>query len=118
MTIGKRKPASSASLLQGTLDLLLLQLVAVRPDHGLGLSRRLARATESVFEVGPGSLFPALHRLEERGWLASRWGESENHRRARFYELTRSGRRQLERERNAWERVAGAIGAALSLAES
>ena len=100
-------------LLQGTLDLLILKSVALGQNHGLGISRRIAQITQDTFDVKPGSLFPALHRLEERGWLASAWGESETNRRAKYYRLTRAGQRQLEAEVRAWQRTALAIGRAI-----
>jgi len=100
-------------LLQGTLDLLILKALALEPLHGLGVSRRVEQITRGAYVVGPGSLFPALHRLEERGWLVSSWGESENNRRAKYYELTKAGRRQLAAETEEWTRVAGAMRAAL-----
>ncbi|HKE17875.1 MAG TPA: PadR family transcriptional regulator [Kofleriaceae bacterium] len=102
-----------ADLLRGTLDLLILKSLDPGPRHGLGVSRRIAQITGDTFEVKPGSLFPALHRLEGRGWLASEWGESENRRRARYYRLTARGRRQLRLEAEQWERIALAIGWAL-----
>jgi transcriptional regulator len=100
-------------LLQGTLDLLILKALALRELHGLGVSRRVEQMTRGAYLVQPGSLFPALHRLEEKGWLASSWGESENNRRAKFYTLTAAGRKQLQREAAEWRRVAGAMSAAL-----
>lgn len=100
-------------LLQGTLDLLILKTLALGPLHGLGVSRRLEQITQGAFQVKPGSLFPALHRLEEAGWLASSWGESENRRRARYYRLTEAGRRQLEAEARDWRRISLAIASAL-----
>ena len=100
-------------LLQGTLDLLILKALSLQPLHGLGVSRRVEQITRGAYIVRPGSLFPALHRLEEKGWLASSWGESENNRRAKYYELTKTGRRQLEAEAEEWTRVAGAMRAAL-----
>lgn len=103
-----------AGLLQGTLDLLILKALALEPSHGLGVSRRVAQITRGTYEVGPGSLFPALHRLEEKGWLASEWGESENNRRAKYYKLTKAGLRQLEAEVREWKRVSGAIESALA----
>jgi transcriptional regulator len=105
--------AARTDLLQGTLDLLVLKALALQPNHGLGLARRVEQITRGAFQVKPGSLFPALHRLEERGWLESEWGESENHRRAKFYRLTRAGKRQLNTEQENWERIALAIGRAL-----
>lgn len=100
-------------LLQGTLDLLILKALALGPNHGLGIARRVQQLTNGTFEVGPGSLFPALHRLEEKGWLASDWGESENNRRAKYYRLTPAGRRQLKIEAEQWNRIALAIARAL-----
>jgi PadR family transcriptional regulator PadR len=100
-------------LLQGTLDLLILKALSLQPLHGLGVSRRVEQITRGAFIVGPGSLFPALHRLEEQGWLVSSWGDSENNRRAKFYELTKAGRKQLAAETEEWSRVAGAMRAAL-----
>ncbi len=100
-------------LLQGTLDLLILKALSLQPLHGLGAARRIEAITNGTFKVTPGSLFPALHRLEERGWLVSSWGESENHRRAKYYRLTAAGRRQLAVESADWTRVAAAMRAAL-----
>jgi transcriptional regulator len=107
-------PESVATpLLQGTLDLLILKALGLQPLHGLGVARRVEQLTAGAFQVKPGSLFPALHRMEEAGWLEATWGESENNRRAKFYRLTRAGRRQFERETADWNRVAGAIATAL-----
>lgn len=103
----------SADLLQGTLDLLVLKALSLQPLHGLGVSNRINQISKGTFDVKPGSLFPALHRMEEAGWLKSEWGESENKRRAKFYSLTRAGRRQLEVETSDWERISTAIGSAL-----
>lgn len=100
-------------LLQGTLDLLVLKALALGPLHGLGVSDRIAQITRGTFRVKPGSLFPALHRMEQAGWLESSWGESENKRRAKFYRLTKSGRRQLEAETEDWQRISLAIASAL-----
>src|SRR5215475_10235079 len=100
-------------LLQGTLDMLILQALSLGPNHGLGVSRRVQQITKGTFEVGAGSLFPALHRLEEQGWLASEWGESENNRRAKFYRLTAAGRKQLQTETENWQRISLAITHAL-----
>lgn len=102
-----------ADLLQGTLDLLVLKSLATGPLHGLGVSSRIEQITKGTFQVKPGSLFPALYRMEELGWLESEWGESENNRRAKYYKLTRSGRRQLETETESWQRVALAMSNAL-----
>jgi PadR family transcriptional regulator len=101
------------ALLQGTLDLLILKAIGADEFHGLGISRRIEQITHGAFRVKPGSLFPALHRLEDAGWLASAWGESENNRRARFYRLTKAGHRQLGEETAQWNRVALAIASAL-----
>jgi PadR family transcriptional regulator len=98
---------------RGTLEMLVLKALAAGPLHGLGVSRRIAQMTRGAFAVGPGSLFPALHRMEEAGWLASSWSESENRRRARFYTLTRAGRRRLQHESERWGRVSLAIARAL-----
>jgi transcriptional regulator len=102
-----------ATLLQGTLDLLILKALAAGELHGLGVSRRIEQITGGTFSVQPGSLFPALHRLEEAGWLTSAWEASENNRRAKYYKLTRTGRKQLDQERAEWQRIAMAIGRAL-----
>jgi PadR family transcriptional regulator PadR len=100
---------SKMDLLQGTLDLLILRALTLRPDHGVGITRRILQITKGTFDVKPGSLFPALHRLEEKGWLASEWGESENRRRAKYYSLTAAGRRQIDTELANWQRVSAAI---------
>jgi PadR family transcriptional regulator PadR len=102
-----------ASLLQGTLDLLILKALAPGELHGLGVSRRIEQVTGGTFVVQPGSLFPALHRLEEAGWLTSTWQPSENNRRAKYYTLTRAGRKQLGEETAQWNRIALAIAKAL-----
>ena len=104
---------TKTDLLRGTLDLLILRTLSTGEQHGLGIARRISQITQGAFEVRPGSLFPALHRLEERGWLASSWGESENNRRARYYQLTAAGRRQLRAETENWGRVSLAIARAL-----
>ena len=101
------------NLLQGTLDLLILKALAAGELHGLGVSRRIEQMTRGTFLVRPGSLFPALHRMEEAGWLRSFWGESENNRRAKFYRLTKSGQNQLETEKDEWNRIALAMSHAL-----
>jgi PadR family transcriptional regulator, regulatory protein PadR len=105
--------AKEAELLQGTLDVLILKALTLQELHGLGVSRRIEQITQGTFRVKPGSLFPALHRLEEAGWLESTWGESDNKRRAKFYRLTSAGRRQLKVETANWERIALAMSAAL-----
>jgi len=102
-----------ASLLQGTLDLLILKALSTGELHGLGVSRRIEQMTAGTFSVQPGSLFPALHRLEEAGWLDSQWESSENNRRAKYYTLTKAGRRQLGEATEQWNRVALAMAKAL-----
>jgi PadR family transcriptional regulator PadR len=106
-------PPDRASLLQGTLDLLILKALSSGELHGLGVSRRIEQITGGTFVVQPGSLFPALHRLEESGWLSSTWEASENNRRAKYYKLTRSGRKQLGEATEQWNRVALAMAKAL-----
>jgi transcriptional regulator len=103
----------STPLLLGTLDLLILKALSLEPLHGLGVSRRIEQMTNGAYTVGPGSLFPALHRLEENGWLAGSEGESENRRKAKFYRLTAAGRRQLAAETDEWNRVVGVMRGAL-----
>ena len=101
------------NLLQGTLDLLILKTLVLQELHGLGISHRIAQITNDTFQVKPGSLFPALHRMEESGWLESYWGESENNRRAKYYRLTAAGRAQLAAETNEWQRISIAMASAL-----
>jgi PadR family transcriptional regulator PadR len=105
--------AEPTTLLQGTLDLLILKSLAVGEMHGLGVSRRIQQITGGTFVVKPGSLFPALHRMEEGGWISAFWGESENNRRAKYYRLTKAGRKQLGVETKRWDRISWAIGQAL-----
>lgn len=102
-------PSQSSELLQGTLDLLILKSLALQPMHGWGISQRIQQVSKGVLEVGQGSLYPALHRLEAKGWISSEWGASDSNRRARFYSLTRAGRKQLQAELASWERISGAI---------
>lgn len=104
---------ASTNLLQGTLDLLILKVLTLEPLHGLGISRRIAQVTGGTFEVKPGSLFPALHRMEEAGWLAAAWGQSENGRKAKFYTLTARGKKQLKQEASEWGRISAAMTSAL-----
>jgi PadR family transcriptional regulator, regulatory protein PadR len=101
------------TLLQGTLDLLILKSLVAAEMHGLGISRRIQLITGGTFVVKPGSLFPALHRMEEEGWISSYWGDSENNRRAKFYRLTKPGRKQLAAETKRWGRISLAIAQAL-----
>ena len=100
---------SKSDLLQGTLDLLVLKTLELEPMHGWGISQRIQQVSQDVLQVNQGSLYPALCRLEEQGWIESRWGASENNRQAKFYELTRLGRKQLSRETEDWERMSGAV---------
>jgi transcriptional regulator len=107
-------PPFQTDLLQGTLDLLILKSLALEELHGMGISRRIMQITNGTFEVKAGSLFPALHRMEEAGWLTSFWDESETNRRAKFYRLTKTGRKQLQTESERWERISLAMASALS----
>ena len=102
-------PLEKADLLQGTLDLLILKVVALGPVHGYGISQRIRQISDAVLQVQQGSLYPALHRLEKRGWLAADWGESENGRQAKFYRLSAAGRRQLATEEETWNRLSKAV---------
>jgi PadR family transcriptional regulator len=104
---------SKMEILQGTLDMLILNAVKLGPHHGLGVSRRIHQITYGTFDVRPGSLFPALHRLEDKGWLQSKWGDSENNRRAKYYQLTAAGKRRLQTESKSWERISLVIRRAL-----
>jgi transcriptional regulator len=101
------------TLLQGTLDLLILKSLVAGEMHGLGVSRRIQQITGGTFIVKPGSLFPALHRMEEEGWISAFWGDSENNRRAKYYHLSKAGRKQLEAETKRWGRISWAIAQAL-----
>jgi PadR family transcriptional regulator, regulatory protein PadR len=103
-------------LLQGTLDLLILRIIAFEPKHGWAIAQRIQQISKDVLQVQQGSLYPALHRLERQGLIAASWGASENNRRARFYRLTRAGRKRLEEERASWERLSTAISAILETA--
>jgi PadR family transcriptional regulator PadR len=104
-------------LVQGTLDLLVLKILALQPLHGWALSQRLKQVSGDVLQVSDGSLYPALHKLEHQGWIQSEWKPTENNRRAKFYSLTRLGRRHLEREAANWERIASAISSVVRLTE-
>ena len=99
----------SIDLLQGTLDMLILKTLALESMHGWGIAQRIQQISQDVLVVNQGSLYPALIRLEEQGWISSEWGTSENNRRAKFYSLTRVGRRQLEKEREDWDRLSAAV---------
>lgn len=100
---------------QGTLDLLILKAVSLAPLHGWAISERIADVSHAALQVPQGSLYPALHRLERRGWIAAQWGVSDNNRRAKYYELTRSGRRQLEEEADDWRRLTAAVALVLDM---
>jgi PadR family transcriptional regulator PadR len=107
-----------SDLVQGTLDLLLLKILALEPLHGWAVSQRLTQISGDVLQVSDGSLYPALHKLEQEGWIKSEWKPSENNRRAKFYSLTRLGRRQLEKEAANWTRLSSAISHVLQLREA
>ena len=100
---------SKADLLQGTLDLLILKTLALEPMHGWGISLRIQQISKDVLQVQQGSLYPALHRLEQKGWIDAEWGDSDNNRKAKYYRLSRSGRNQLELETSNWERLSAAV---------
>ena len=104
----------STDLLQGTLDLLILKTLVLEPMHGWGVAQRIQQVSKEVLQIGQGSLYPALHRLEYKGWIQSDWGNSENNRRAKFYSLTRRGKEQLEAELESWERLSTAVGLVLA----
>jgi PadR family transcriptional regulator PadR len=103
----------STDLLQGTLDLLILRTLALEPMHGWGIALRIQQLSREVLQVGQGSLYPALHRLEYKGWIRADWGTSDNNRRARYYALTRAGKKQLDAELATWDRLSTAVGLVL-----
>jgi PadR family transcriptional regulator PadR len=107
-------PVTKAELLQGTLDLLILKTLAAGAMHGYAIAQRIQQRSEDVLVVEEGSLYPCLYRMEEKGWISAEWGKSENNRRAKYYELTRAGRKQLEEETATWERVHRAISLVLA----
>ena len=109
--------SAKSDLLQGTLDLLILKIVALGPIHGYGIAQRIRQISKDVLQVQQGSLYPALHRLEKRGWLRAEWGEAETGREAKFYALTRAGRTQLQAEEANWGRLSAAVGMILRTAE-
>jgi PadR family transcriptional regulator PadR len=109
--------SDKSDLLQGTLDMLVLKIVALEPAHGYGIAQRIQQISRDVLQVQQGSLYPALHRLEKRGWLAAEWRESETGREAKFYSLTRLGRKQLDAETANWARLAGAVALILKTVE-
>jgi len=117
-TVDRGGPAlgdKQTELLQGTLDMLILKTLALGALHGVAVAARIEQVTQGTFQVGPGSLFPALHRMEEKGWLKASWGESETKRNAKFYELTKPGRRQLETEKERWKTISVAVTRALEI---
>ena len=114
--IDKPDKTDKSDLLQGTLDMLILKIVALGPVHGYGISLRIRQISRDVLQVQQGSLYPALHRLEKRGWLLAEWGESENGREAKFYRLSAKGKKQLSEEEASWRRLAEAIGLVLETA--
>jgi PadR family transcriptional regulator PadR len=107
-----------SDLVQGTLDLLILKILALEPLHGWAIGQRLRQVSDNILQVSDGSLYPALHKLEHEGWITSEWKPSENNRRAKFYSLTRSGRRQLEREAESWARLSTAISHVVRIEEA
>jgi PadR family transcriptional regulator, regulatory protein PadR len=110
-------PIEKSDLLQGTLDLLILKVVALGPIHGYGISQRIRQISKEVLQVQQGSLYPALHRLEKRGWLEADWGQSDNGREAKFYKLSSKGRKQLASEESSWHRLSAAVAQILQTAE-
>jgi PadR family transcriptional regulator, regulatory protein PadR len=104
----------ATDLLKGTLDLLILRTLTLERNHGLGIARRIDQMTNGTFDVKPGSLFPALHRLEEQGWVVGEWGESETRRRAKYYTLTKTGRKRVDSETANWNRIAQAMARAIA----
>jgi transcriptional regulator len=110
-------PTEKTDLLQGTLDMLILKIVALGPVHGYGISQRIRQISKEVLNVQQGSLYPALHRLEKRGWLSAEWGDSENGREAKFYKLSAKGRRQLAQEEASWNRLSEAVELILGAAQ-
>lgn len=109
-------PEQRTDLLRGTLDLLILKAISLEPMHGVGISQRITQITKGAFRVSFGSLFPSLHRMEEKGWVEAEWRSSENSRRAKYYKLTKSGREQLKIEEMDWQRVVKAMTTAIQSA--
>jgi transcriptional regulator len=107
-----------SDLVQGTLDLLILKIIALEPLHGWAISQRLTQVSGDVLQVSDGSLYPALHKLEQEGWITATWKPTENNRRAKFYDLTRAGRKELERETANWQRLSTAITGVVKLKEA
>jgi transcriptional regulator len=106
---------TTTELLQGTLDLLILKALSLEAQHGWAISERLSQVSRATLQIPQGSLYPALHRLERRGWIKAQWGASDNNRRAKFYELTRTGRKQLETEENQWRRLTNVVSLVLDM---
>ena len=113
--LGVTKLENRADLLQGTLDMLILKILALQPMHGYGVAVRIEQVSRDVLRVNQGSLYPALRRLERRGWIKAEWGESENNRKARYYHLTKTGRKRLAEETREWERLSQAVGRILEV---
>lgn len=116
VTNGNGTMSKPTDLVQGTLDLLILKVIALEPMHGWAIAQRISQVSNDVLQVGQGSLYPALHKLEQQGWIEAEWGESENNRRAKFYTITREGRRFLKQEAAQWERLSAAISGIVRLA--
>jgi PadR family transcriptional regulator, regulatory protein PadR len=114
MVTEKLEKPEKSDRLQGTLDVLILKTLSTGAMHGWGIAQRIQQLSQEVLTVNQGSLYPALHRLDEQGWITAEWGSSDNNRRARFYTLTRAGRRQLAEETESWERFAAAVGRVLA----
>ena len=114
---GKLMAEKRIDLPQGTLDLLILKTLALEPQHGWAISDRIEQVSSDVLSIKQGSLYPALHRLERRGWIKAKWGTSENNRRAKYYELTKSGRKQLQDEESDWRKLTAAVGQILETAQ-
>jgi PadR family transcriptional regulator, regulatory protein PadR len=116
MSKGKNTEAQKSEVLQGTLDLMVLKVLdALGPQHGYGIARRIEQVSEQVLQLNEGTVYTSLLRLQQQGWIASDWGTSENNRKAKYYSITKSGRKQLAREMEDWERIAGVIGRLLRL---
>ena len=116
VTNGTARMSKPTDLVQGTLDLLILKIIALEPMHGWAIAQRIKQISNEVLQVGQGSLYPALHKLEQQGWIEAQWGESENNRRAKYYTITREGRRALKQEAAQWERLSAAISGIVRLA--
>jgi PadR family transcriptional regulator, regulatory protein PadR len=116
LNVEGKMPPQSTDLLQGTLDLLILKTLALEAMHGWGIAQRIEQISENALQIGQGSLYPALHRLEYKGWIQADWGASENNRKAKFYALTPTGKRQLEAELENWDRLTTAIALVLKRA--